>query len=70
MSYADRETANSRDIEYAKLLVQQVRAKEVVTNWVTRATALHGETVDPADKAELIALRDAFSLELQTILGV
>lgn len=70
MSYADRATANKNDDEYAKLLVLQVRAEEVVQNWVDRTLALRAATADANDKAELVTLRDNFSISLQAILGL
>ena len=69
MSYADRLTAGANDSEYAKLKILQTRVEEVAQDWITRATALHGATADANDKAELIALRDAFSASLTTILN-
>ena len=70
MSYADRADANKNDDEYAKLVLLQSRAEEVVQNWVNRTTALRDATLDASDKSELVALRNSFSASLQTILGV
>ena len=70
MSYADRDIANKNDAEYAKLVVLQARAEEVVQNWVDRTLDLRAKTADTADKAELVTLRNAFSASLQTILGL
>jgi len=69
MSYADRHTASQNDAEYAKLKVLQTRVEEVTQDWMNRATALHGVTVDTDDKAELLALRVAFKASLATILA-
>ena len=69
MSYADRNEAYANDVEYAKLLQLQTRVEDVATDWINRATALHGVTTDSADKTELVALRDAFAVSLTAILA-
>ena len=70
MSYIARSQATVNDAEYAKLIQLKARAEEVVTDWITRSTALNGVTTDSADKAELIGLRNEFGQSLKTILGL
>jgi hypothetical protein len=70
MSYAARSQATVNDAEYTKLVQLKARAEEVTTDWITRATALYAATVDSADKAELLALRNQFGQSLKTILGL
>jgi len=70
MSYQARSQATVNDQEYAKLVQLKARAEEAATDWIVRATALHGVTTDSADKAELITLRNEFGQSLKTILGL
>lgn len=69
MSYANRLAAYSNDVEYSKLTQLQTRIESITQDWIARATVLHGETTDSADKTELVAMRDAFSASLTTILA-
>lgn len=70
MSYTVRKEQNVRDIEFLKLSANKNRLVEQVTDWVHRATLLHTSTTDPAEQAEVIALRDELVAELRVPLGV
>ena len=44
-------------------------AEQVLQDYMDKATALWNELPDPADKADIVAHRDALKLRLQTILN-
>jgi len=69
MSYSDRAAANANDDEYAKIVLLQKRAEEVVQNCVDRGIALYIATPDANDKAELVILRSDFAASLTAIIG-
>lgn len=70
MSYEERDSQKLRDDEYQKLKTRKANIEKLVANWVDKATALHSDSPILADKAEIVAQRDAFVLALRTSLGV
>jgi len=41
-----------------------------VQEWADRATALHADVTDPAEKAEILALRDQLIADINAALGL
>jgi len=70
MSYEDRIVQNENDDQYRTLKNSATAVGSRVENWMNGATTLHTATNDPAEKAEIVALRDALVANLRTILGV
>ena len=70
MSYLSRQEQEVRDERFAELEVLKTRLVGKVSLWVDDAVALHASTTDVAEKAEVIALRDAMIAELRAVLGI
>ncbi len=70
MSYEVRITQDQFDNRYRNLKNRAASVESRVSTWIDEATGLHGDTVDAAEKAEIIALRDSLVANLRTILGV
>jgi len=56
--------------EYDQLVEFKANITGYTQKWLDRGIALHGNTSDAGEKAEIIALRDALIAELRVILGV
>jgi hypothetical protein len=70
MTYATRAPQTGRDDEYLALEKRKGELAAVVQAWMDRATALHTDSPAQAEKDDVVALRDAFVLQLRTVLGV
>lgn len=69
MSLVTGSAANKNIAEYDKLVQLKTRITDIVTDWVQRGAGLHGALSDPAEKAEVIALRNQLDAEITAILG-
>jgi len=69
MSYEDRITQDQYDNRYRSLKNSANAVESRVQNWIDEATALHGDTIDSAEKIEIITLRDSLIANLNVILG-
>lgn len=70
MSYENRITQDQNDNKYKSLKSTASTVSGRTQNWMTDATTLHAATADPAEQAEIVALRDQLIADLRAILGV
>ena len=70
MSYEARITQDQFDNRYRNLKNRAEAVESRVQTCIDEATGLHLDTVDAAEKVEIIALRDSLVANLRTILGV
>ena len=67
------ETELSREVEveeYQSIKSFVPRLENATQDFMDKATALHAMLTDPAEKAEVIAVRDDLVARLRVILGV
>lgn len=69
MSYAARKTQIDKDERYDNLVVRRDQLVANTQKWMNDATNLHTDS-DAAEKADVVALRDAMVASLRSILGV
>lgn len=70
MSFEADITRQGQHARYLDLKAKQTRIEREATDFMTSATGLHTEVTDPADRAEIIAIRDAMIANLRTIFGI
>jgi len=70
MSYEIRKAEAERDDRYKRLEDQAQSITTRTTAWMTEATNLHTDSLDAAERTDVIALRDGLVSDLRTILGV
>lgn len=68
MSLISGSITNKNISEYDKLDQLRTRITDTVTDWVQRGTTLHGALTDPAEQAEVVALRAQLDAEINAIL--
>lgn len=69
MTFATRRAESDRDQRFLSLTQKKANLTKALQTWVSTATQLHSDS--PAeDKAEVIALRDAFIADIRTAFGI
>ena len=69
MSYELRREEELRDARYNRLKISAEQVVKSVGAWVDEATLLHTASSGAAEKAEIIAVRDQFIVDLQAKLA-
>lgn len=70
MSFVGTKQAADNLREYENLEMFGTQLVNQTTQWMARATALHGATADATEKSEVLALRAALIANLKTALGI
>lgn len=70
MSYETRKEEATRDDQYNNLERRTQNLVDQVGTWVADATNLHTDSPLPAEKADVLAMRDQFVLDLRAQLGI
>ncbi len=70
MTYQTRIAQDQIDNRFRNLKTRANAVVDRVQVWIDEATTLHTDTIDVAEKAEIIALRDKMIADLRIVLGV